>query len=244
MKRTVSFPLAATGFFKQSVLTLGVLLGTVSVCNATILGFAQVGGSNTNLNGTGYGSAAAADAPGLTVSNGTTPDVSLVWENNWDIHTSGHFSEIEDLSVGGLWDNEGGTRIGQLDASSLNIDFSVNSGYAVVINSFDFGNTEETKDVSDWVLSIMNSSDVVVWTQSVTLDNEAGGGSLDALNIAPNFTGLDGASYTLHFEGTNALNGRHAIDNLSFSQVAVPEPTSLVLALLGLAACGLGRRRA
>lgn len=230
---------------KHFILTIAILFGTASVGNATILGFGQIGGSNTSIEGIApaYGSNAAVDANGLVVSNGATPNVSLTWGNDWDVHTSDHFAEIENHTIGGGdWDNEGpDERIGQLDADNQIIVFAADAGYAVVINSFDFGNTEEALDSSVWDLAITDDSDLtVVWSQQVTLDNAG----VDVMTIAPNFTGVGSGSYTLSFDGVSGgdgdgspRNGRHAIDNLSFNQV--PEPASLLMfgcsALLALA---------
>lgn len=236
---------------------LGALAALLAVANtgqATILGFGQIGGSNSTI-AKNFGSNAVADGAGLVVSNGVTPNITLTWDidgennngnpetNGWDIHTSGHFAEIEDLTVGGGdWDNEGGgPRIAQLDFDYHSIGFAADPGYSVVINSFDFGNTNETADSSTWDLSITDSSDVAVWSQQVVLTNP----DTDVLTVTPNFTGDPGESYTLILAGVgDPLNGRHAIDNLSFNQAPVPEPAAVsLLAVAALAGIGVYRRR-
>ncbi|MFI4861230.1 MAG: PEP-CTERM sorting domain-containing protein, partial [Phycisphaerales bacterium JB063] len=215
---------------------MGLLLAVAPASHATILGFGQIGGSNTAIQ-TNYGSNATADNFGVVVSNGTTPNITLTWDANWDIHQSGHFAELEDHTVGGGdWDNEGnGPRIAQLDGNLHTLDFAADAGFALVLNSFDFGNTEENITVSTWDLTLTDASSNVVWSQTVVLDNNA----TDVVTVTPNFTGALGASYTLTFEGISGgagdgtpLLGRHGVDNLSFGQTDVPEPGSL--ALLGL----------
>ena len=215
------------------------MLVWASTSQATILGFGQLGGSNATVPAN-YGSNATADANGLVVSNGTTPNIALTWDAHWDIHTSGFFQPLENFTVGGGdWDNEGNTqRIGQLDFGTHTIEFTVDSGVKLVLNSFDFGHTAETAGTTMWDLTLTDSGANVAWSQSVTFTN----GSTQ--KITPNFTGLAGEDYILTFNRTSQTynsDGRHGIDNLSFNQIAVPEPTSATL--VGLAALSLLVRR-
>jgi len=216
------------------------MIAVASTSQATMLGFGQLGGNNATIPKT-FGSNATADANGLVVSNGATPNISLTWDvngeqnngnlasNGWDIHTSNFFTPIEGATVGGgAWDNEGNvSRIGQLDFGLHTIGFAADPGFQLVLNSFDFGHTAETAGTTAWDLVLTDSVATVVWNQSVTFVN----GSVSA--IAPNFTGLPGEDYTLTFRRTSetyASNGRHAIDNVSFNQV--PEPTACALLVL------------
>ncbi|QDV71929.1 hypothetical protein [Botrimarina mediterranea] len=220
------------------------LLTGAGTSQATMLGFGQLGGSNSTVP-KNYGSNATADASGLVVTNDATPNIVVAWDvngqenngnpdsNGWDIHTSNFFASIEGATVGGgAWDNEGDIpRIGQLDFGLHTIGFAADPGVRLVLNSFDFGHTAETAGTTEWDLSLTDSGANVVWSQSVTFVD----GSVS--NIAPNFTGLPGEDYTLTFQRTSETygsNGRHALDNLSFNQV--PEPTACVLVgLIGLA---------
>ncbi|WP_309397710.1 PEP-CTERM sorting domain-containing protein [Cerasicoccus maritimus] len=217
------------------VFTAAFAATLASVSHATSLGFGQIGGSNTGIS-TNFGSNAVVDGNGYIISDDATPNVTLTWDSEWDVHTSSWFTDLENKTVGGGdWDNEGGTnRIAQLDSSSHSITFDVDSGYALVLNSFDIGHTAETTGVTTWDVELTDSDNAIVWSQFLTLDNSSVETSI--LTIAPEFTGLDGETYTLSFNlvsETYGSNGRHAIDNLTFSQVAIPEP-STVAAIMGL----------
>lgn len=226
-----------------------MLFTGLTAAHATNLGFGQLGGNNTQIP-VNFGSNAVADGDGYVVSlGGATPNIALVWDTGWDIHTSSWFSSLEDEFVGGgAWDNEGGVpRIGQLDFGDHTIQFSVDDGYSLVLNSFDFGLTGETPDTTtSWDLTLTAlSTNIVVWSQSITF--VVVGNTADTQVITPNFTGVSGEDYLLTFHRTfqsSGFNsdGRHGIDNLSFSQV--PEPATYGVALASLlGALAVARRR-
>lgn len=224
----------------RAMLTVGLLLGVSTLANATIIGFGNLGGNNNTVPAT-LGSNATVAGSGYVVTNGVTPNVSLTWDANWDIHTSTQFSALENLTVGGAaWDNEGSIpRVGQLDFASHTITFTVDAGYALVLNSFDFAHTPETAGTTSWALSLTDSNLNVVWQTTVNFTNG------QAVTVAPAFTGTDGEDYVLTFNRTATSydsNGRHGIDNLSFNQVAIPEAGTTLLGLVGLAVMARRRR--
>ena len=221
----------------HSIIALGILFGLAPVGSATVIGFGQLGGSNTTVPA-GLGSNAIADGNGFVVTNGITPNITLNWDVNWDIHTSNFFAPLESQTVGGgAWDNEGSVpRVGQLDVGTHSVGFSVGAGFALALNSFDFAHTAETAGTTEWNLTLTNSSTAIVWQMSLQFVNGS------AVTVSPNFIGALGESYTLNFIRTSetyASNGRHAIDNLSFNQV--PEPG--FAGLVGIAGLGLLSRR-
>jgi hypothetical protein len=215
---------------KTLLTALATLVGSASIGNSTVIGFGNLGGNNTTVPG-GLASNATADGNGFVVSNGTTPNIAVAWDANWDIHTSVRFTGLEDLSVGGgSWDNEGSVpRIGQLDFGTHTIGFTVDTGFALVLNSFDFGHTAETTGTTTWDFILRDSSNSIVWSSvGQVFDNTGTGANVGVLStFAPNFTGTDGGDYVLTFNRTAETyvsNGRHGIDNFSFNQVSVPEP--------------------
>lgn len=219
-----------------------LLLATAPLSQATIVGFGNLGGSNTTIPST-LASNASAAGNGFVISNGATPNISLTWDTLWDIHTSPFFTELENQTVGGGdWDNEGGgPRIGQFDSNTHTIDFIAGSGYGLVLNSFDMANTPEGVDLSIWSIVLTNSGGGTVWSTVVNLQNN----DTDVVTVTPTFTGLDGQSYKLTFTqtGTATAVGHIGIDNLSFNEVAVPEPSLTMLAGIGGLALGLRRRK-
>lgn len=225
----------------RCLLSLGILLGGISALQATNIGFGNLGGSNTRVP-SDLGSFASTDGNGYVVSlGGPTPNIRLEWDPDWDIHTSDHFTPLENkFEGGGAWDNQGNVpRIGQLDFGFHTIQFHADPGYALVLTSFDFALTgENLSATTSWKLTLTSLSEGIdVWTQTVDFTVE--GGVSDVRVITPDFTGEFGESYILTFERTSQSfnsDGRHGIDNLQFSQVAVPEPGTVAL----LASAGLG----
>lgn len=222
-------------------LCMAAMWACASTSHAAIIGFGQLGGNNTAVPAA-LASNAVANGNGFVVDNGATPNIALVWDANWDIHTSAFFGTLENLTVGGgAWDNEGNTqRVGQLDFGTHTIDLKADPGYALVLNSFDFAHTGETAGTTVWDLSLTDSASSVVWSQAITFTNGM------AVTVTPGFTGLAGADYRLTFLRTSETynsNGRHGIDNFSFNQKAIPEPAAIVLAVLALLGCGICARR-
>jgi len=228
----------------RSVGAAALLLGLASASNATIIGFANSFGNNTTI-AADLGSFATADIGGVTVSNGATPNIGVAFDSGWDYHHSANFDVVEAHTAAGAFDSDGDPDVAQTDFGHHTIGFSVDSGYAFILGSFDFGLSRETVgSETDWTFTLTNSLNETVWTQSVTLIN---GGSGDTRTIVPGFSGVDGEDYTLTFDLTAERGGtfgagRNAVDNLSFGQRVVPAPAAL--ALLGMGGLvGLRRRR-
>jgi MYXO-CTERM domain-containing protein len=69
--------------------------------------------------------------------------------------------------------------------------------------------------------------------------SDAGGRSA----ISPNITGLPGESLSLIFTLNSGLPSYFALDNLTFDQIAVPEPSAIALGALGAVALGAAAMR-
>lgn len=226
----------------QLAVAAGLVLSLAGTSNATIIGFANSFGNNTTLPGD-IGSFATADMGGVTVMNGATPNIGLTWDDSWDYHHASFFDVVEDHTMGGAWDTDGGPDIAQTDVTTQSVVFAVDAGSALVLNQFDFGLTRESLDQGNtWTISLTDSSNATVWTDTIHLLNT---GSGDVRTLAPNFVGVDGEDYTLTFNfdsedaGQTYGPGRNALDNLSFNQV--PEPATM--ALLAFGGLMLVRRR-
>lgn len=234
---------------KKTIPFMFCLLASSSIVSqATIVGFGNLGGNNTTVPA-GLASNATADGNGFVVSNGATPNIAVTWDTNWDIHTSIRFTGLEDKTVGGgAWDNEGSVpRIGQLDFGTHIINLNADAGFALVLNSFDFGHTAETTGTTTWDFTLRDTLNNIVWSSLGQVFDNTGTGPNGGIisTFTPNFTGADGEDYVLTFSRTAETygsNGRHGIDNFSFNQVAVPEPGSA--SLIGLfGVVGILRRR-
>lgn len=226
----------------QSVGALGILACVAPASHATIIGFGNSQGNNEKIV-SDLGSFATVDGTGYTVSNGATPNIAVEFVNpDWDVHHSSFFTGIENQTMGGTYDNDGtDPDIAQVEHNGASIVFTPDAGVALVLNSFDFGLTNETLGMSNtWDITLSDSSSNIVWSANPTFLNTGTG---DVQTISPNFSGALGESYTLTFTRTDWLENdtvqRNALDNLSFNQV--PEPGSL--ALLGLGGLALLRRR-
>ena len=226
------------------IITAGILLSAATAANATIIGFGNLGVLNTAVPGS-LGSFANVAGNGFVVTNGATPNISLLWDANWDLHNSTWFAPIENQTIGGGdWDNEGpGPRVGQLDTGDHTIIFGATPTWAVRINSFDFGLTGENPGTRDsvWLVSLTGATAGLVWSQSVPLANSLGA---SVLTLTPTYTPALNETYTLLFNrtadtGSVSTDGHMAIDNLSFNQI--PEPSSM--SLVGLFGVALLVRR-
>jgi hypothetical protein len=120
------------------------------------------------------------------------------------------------------------------------ITFAVDAGFSLNLNSFNIGHaSDQTESDYDWTISIERVSDSA--TVFSTMTGMMGGG--DAENVALNFVGDEGVDYRLVFDDGGANTVRGAIDDLSFGQTAVPEPSSALLLSMGLCVLGTFRRK-
>lgn len=246
---------------------LAVLAYAGGLAQATTVGFVGAAGGNNQDIPVDYASNVAADGTGWTVSDGTgaTPDVALYWGGghttgtgwDWEYHTAATFEHIESLQAGGAWDAVGpptANAVAQLqdyrNNGALEVQFLPSASVAVVVNSFDIGNAYDqiaADGTYGFHIELVKDSDSsVVWSHDTPLWGVGTSGREESVTVG--YTGDFGESYTLTFarladtDPGNLQVYRSALDNLSFSQIVIPEPTSVVLVAL----CGVGliaRRR-
>lgn len=207
----------------KEILTLGIL-GLGALSQATVLTFDITGNSNGNFLDQGYGDNVAAATVGnfgYDISNGTTPDVTVDYSRSDSGPLSWWSTGYSDLTNVIYNENDGD--------SLLRITFTASNNQNVVLNSFDIGNFGgavtlpglSLKDGNG--LTLVQLTDVPIPSFSSPASNfVVGGFASQVLVLELDLTGLGGNSDNI------------ALDNISFSQEAVPEPATM----LGLAALG------
>lgn len=151
--------------------------------------------------------------------------------NVWEIHGAASFSPVGDGKIAQL-DVNGGE-------ADPTVTFSVAAGFQLQLNSLDIGNaTDQTEPDYAWTLTISEVGGSQVFTHTTAA---LGAGDTEAVNF--NFTGNAGVDYVLKFDDGGADEFRTGIDNLSFNQIAVPEPSSATLLGLGVFSLMLRRKR-
>lgn len=140
-------------------------------------------------------------------------------------------------------------------AYSLGVETSGVTGVAVFrvstpftgtfsVYDFDDGTAGEAADVFVALADVLGNYDATTAMYAGTVSNGGGNpaAAITDLTVAGlwDFIYIQDAS-TVQFPGTNSTDG-FDVDAIAFGN-AVPEPTSLMLALLGLGGLGLNRRR-
>jgi hypothetical protein len=213
---------------KHTILPLAAMamILIAGTANATVLTFDGTG-TNVNIAST-FGDNIAAAETGISVSNGTTPSIDLTW-----------------AATGGSWQfyNDAEWSAAQLDSFDFGDDFDLlltpDAGFGVIVDSFVFDDYASfaAGNAFDWTLFENSDAGAVIASGSeVTANGE---------NLTVN-TGMATAfagSVLLRIENTTVggANNDQAIDSISFTQQAIPEPSSV--ALLGLGGLGVLLRR-
>jgi MYXO-CTERM domain-containing protein len=170
----------------------------------------------------------------IPADHGSTAETTLAWPAGdiWDQYTE--------------WDGRGD--VYQINERLANIMFTPASpNIRATVNSFEFDEWAGGGDTSA-MWSVMGSTSGLLasgnWTNKNTANDPAdmGGRTL----ISPNATGAPGEKLTLAFDhsASGGLISYLAIDNLTFSSRVIPEPTSAIVAWLGVGGLGaLAMRR-
>ena len=214
---------------------IGLLAG---VADATTLTF-EGKGTNGNIPNT-FGDNIAAAETGISVANGTTPNVDLTWSaagGTWQFYNDAEWTgaaQLDGYDVGDTFD----------------ILFTPDSGYSVQVDSFVFDDYAgyATGNKFNWSLSEDNAAGAVIASGTGTTAN---GQDLTVnTGMATGYGGPVLLRVTEHPDNVSNNGSDQALDSISFTQSVsappppIPEPATM--ALLGLAVCGLGgyvRRR-
>lgn len=170
----------------------------------------------------------------VPANHGANAEVNVTWDATWDQYSG--------------WD--GRSDVYQIDERIGTIMFAPTSPTVQIkINSFEFdewaggGDTSAIWSVSGSTSGVFASG---VWTDKNTANDpsDAGGRTL----ITPNALGLPGETLTLTFDHSASAGeiSYLAMDNLTFSSTIIPEPSTAVMAWLGvggLGALAMRRRR-
>lgn len=189
-------------------------------------GFAFAGAVQAATILTGDGQADNEQVPVNHGSNALgTPNVSLTWDDAWDSYAG--------------WPNDPGDGVYQHDnevGTPHTILFSPDASWNIVLVSL---------DVNVWA---GGGATDVAWSVAGSLSGNLGSGTFsnadDSVVSHPlGITGVDGEALTLSLTQESGSPSYLAIDNLSFDQVAVPEASTAALAVLGMGAAAMRRRR-
>lgn len=170
-----------------------------------------------------FGDNAASSGSGVSATGGGTPNIDLTWSG-------------PGILGGGVWHYYIDTvwSAGRLLNSSVgtihSIQFTPEAGLGVALNSFNFHPYFSSGETFDYTWSVSDGATTLKAGPSSFFSNGEKDHPVDI-----NYTGNLGQALTLNLfriGGTGDANDI-AIDDLSFGQVPVPEPSALALVTLG-----------
>lgn len=209
-----------------------------SVAAAGVVGSGSLAQADTTTTLTGLTAPGNTDVP---QTHGDNAEVDLTWHPNWDQYGT--------LNEAGGWNGRG--NVYQMEYDIQDITFAPTTpNIKVKITSFELdeyaggGNTSSTWAVSGPLSGVIASG---LWNLRDNAHDPIDLGGRDL--IFANAVGAAGETLTLTFTNADSLNGGGfdsylAMDNLVFSTMIVPEPTTAVMAWLGVGGLGaLAMRR-
>ena len=200
----------------------------------------------TVLSGESLGQSPWADNTNIPANYGSnlpgTPNVGLTWSPVFTTPDSAH----NGWQAYPGWQSSGGNGAYQMGAgttgTSYDILFTPDAGYAVVLTSV--GLDIWSGGGTNWQLTatVYDSTGTTVLSPAIPLTPSASDPDGNSTWSLGGYTGGDGQALLLRFQIQTATAGHNiAIDNLSFDQLQVPEPSAALLG--GLGALALLRRR-
>ena len=230
------------------------LLGTPA--GATILVFDNVDGIANNwsfdnrddlIDGPEYGSYVA--APGARLD--WKKDNTQTWVENTSTYAEGDTPNIRFLTATNASRDYWGdpANFGDLFGVMMNYTngnqttiypfaLQADAGYQVLIESVDLSTWADAGNSSVDVAILSFPGDTVEWSQNVVVDGTT------HTTVSPMFTGSDPSlQYWLQLTSLTAASADDiGVDNVAFSQSAIPEPSTIVLMIVGAAFFFVARR--
>jgi len=189
-----------------------------SFVNGAVLTFEISGSTNGVILDESYGDRITSTTDGTFsygATGGFTPNIEVSYNDASDLSTwATGYSDLTDVAY---FETDG--------APGFTITLTADPGFAVVLNSFDLGNFGTAVTLPNLqVLNGRNGSEFLqnnvalpASTEPATAFSFTNALSAPILTIQINTTGLGGNSDNV------------GIDNITFSQVAIPEPSSAIL---------------
>ena len=197
----------------MTVVMVMVAIGLVaSSADATILTFVGKG-TNGNIPNT-FGDNVAVAQTGISVANGTTPNVDLTWSaagGTWQFYNDAEWTgaaQLDSYNVGDTFD----------------ILFAPDSGYSVQVDSFVFDDYAgyATGNKFNWSLFEDNAAGAVIGSGTGTTAN---GQDLTVnTGMATGYGGPVLLRVTEHPDNVSGSGSDQALDSISFTQSGIPQP--------------------
>lgn len=167
-----------------------------------------------------------------------TPNIALSWST-----IDGGVVDSQDWQQYNNWPNDPGNGVYQIDNATEGnqylITFTPDAGFNVLLSSADINVWSGGGAFNiDW--SVDGSTSGNLGSGSMTAND----GSVTAISFG-DLTGTSGenVTMTLTIAAGSGTGSYLAMDNLSFDQVAIPEPSTSLMAAAGLGAMAMRRRR-
>ncbi len=197
--------------------------------NATILMFDGLSSNNAPI--LTFGDNISVAETGISVSNGATPNIDLTWSTTgggeWQFYNDGEWSgaQVDGFGVGRTFD----------------LQFTPDAGFGVLVDSFVFDDYVSFATGNKFNWSLFQDSSTGTFIASGTGTTTDGQNLTVNTGMATAYAGTVLLRIEEHPDNVSAAGNDQAIDDISFTQQAIPEPSSV--ALLGLGGLGVLLRR-